>query len=511
MTMTSFAPIGARRFLGLAACLLLAACQGASPSAATPDPAAPGGGQFPGGAPPPNGQFQGRPITGTGQTRGGPPGQLPGGQISGTIPFTRGVPGQGGPRGEFTGTLPFSGTFPITGTGQGRGPNPGRPFTGTLPGELQPTVAAGAAQATAVPAARATVVPAGAAGTVASVSATGALALANPPIAAAFEASGKVTSVKVLVGQSVKKGDLLAELDRTDLETALRQAQDALTVKQASTAASLEPATESDISVAKSSVSTAWAAYADLADGSSAADIANALRSWNQAKNSLYSSQLGRDSACHVTNGATPSSDAQKEPACKSAQYGVQTSEMRERSSYQAYLDIQKPATSDALSKAWSSVAQAQSSLAALVSGPTTETIKVNDLQLEQARISVARAERDLAKARLLAPCDCVVTAVTLTPGANANGNVTLIAPTALVFRATNISERDVIAIQAGQSVTLRLKAFDQAFTGKVSAVLPLSSGLQTTTALYTVLIDLDATSTALLPGMTGQADIRTR
>ena len=100
---------------------------------------------------------------------------------------------------------------------------------------------------------------------------------------------------------------------------------------------------------------------------------------------------------------------------------------------------------------------------------------------------------------------------MTLTPGANATGNVTLIAPTALVFRATNISERDVIAIQAGQSVTLRLKAFDQAFTGKVSAVLPMSSGLQTTTALYTVLIDLDSTSTALLPGMTGQADIRTR
>jgi len=57
----------------------------------------------------------------------------------------------------------------------------------------------------------------------------------------------------------------------------------------------------------------------------------------------------------------------------------------------------------------------------------------------------------------------------------------------------------------------LRLKAYDQALTGKVAAVLPLSSGLQTTTALYTVLIDLDATPIALLPGMTGQADIRLR
>jgi multidrug resistance efflux pump len=497
--MSTFTPLGARRFLGLAACLLLAACQGAPAATVTPEAASPATG----------GQFQGRPITGTGQTRGGPPGQFQGGQISGTVPITRGVPGQGGPRGEFTGTLPFSGTFPITGTGQGRGPNPGQPVSGTVTADPRPTAVAAIAQATVAPAARATSAPAGA--TVASVSAAGALALASPPILAGFETSGKVTAVQVIVGQSVKKGELLAELDPADLETALRQAKDALTLKQANIAASLEPAKEADISVAKSSVATAWAAYADVADGSSAADIANALRSWNQARNSLYSSQLGRDASCHVTNGATPSSDAQKEPACKTAQYSVQTSEMRERSAYQAYLDIQQPASSDALSKAWSSVAQAQSSLAALVSGPTTETKKVYDLQLEQARISVARAERDLARARLLSPCDCVVSALTLTPGANASGGISLIMPDRLVFKATNISERDVVAVQPGQAVSLRLKAFDQAFTGKVAAVLPLSSGLQTTTALYTVLIDLDATPTALLPGMTGQADIRIR
>ena len=497
MTMFKFTPMGL--FFGLAACLLLAACQGAPSATATPEAA----------APPTGGQFQGRPITGTGQTRGGPPGQFQGGQISGTVPITRGGPG--GPRGEFSGTLPFSGTFPITGTGQGRGPNPGRPITGTLPIDPQPTVVGGVAQATAVPAARGAAVSAGAAGAVASVSAAGALALANPPILAGFETSGKVTAVRVIVGQSVKKGELLAELDPTDLETALRQAQDALTLKQATIAASLEPAKEADISVAKSSVASAWAAYADVADGSSAADIANALRSWNQARNSLYSGQLSRDTACHVTNGATPTSQMQGEPACKTAQYSVQTSEMRERSAYQAYLDIQKPASSDALSKAWSSVAQAQSSLAALVSGPTTETKKVNDLQLEQARISVARGERDLAKARLLSPCDCVVSALSLTPGANASGGISLIMPDKLVFKATNISERDVIAVQPGQAVSLRLKAFDQAFTGKIAAVLPLSSGLQTTTALYTVLIDLDATPAALLPGMTGQADIRIR
>jgi hypothetical protein len=54
----------------------------------------------------------------------------------------------------------------------------------------------------------------------------------------------------------------------------------------------------------------------------------------------------------------------------------------------------------------------------------------------------------------------------------------------------------------------VRLKAFDQAVRGTVTAILPQSSGQLNGAALYTALIQLDKTDLMVLPGMTGQAEI---
>ena len=103
-----------------------------------------------------------------------------------------------------------------------------------------------------------------------------------------------------------------------------------------------------------------------------------------------------------------------------------------------------------------------------------------------------------------------IMQAVTLAAGASAGqAGVTLLDPAQLQFRTTNLNESDVINIKAGQTVSIRLKAFDQPASGVVSAILPLSSGTQGTAALYTVVIALDKADPALLPGMTGQADIK--
>jgi len=91
-----------------------------------------------------------------------------------------------------------------------------------------------------------------------------------------------------------------------------------------------------------------------------------------------------------------------------------------------------------------------------------------------------------------------------------AKGNIffTLVNLAGLRFGTTNLTEVDVASIKVGASATIRLKAQSNVFTGKVSAVLGNSSGTQSGTAIYTVLIDLDPTNALLLPGMTGQASI---
>jgi hypothetical protein len=77
-----------------------------------------------------------------------------------------------------------------------------------------------------------------------------------------------------------------------------------------------------------------------------------------------------------------------------------------------------------------------------------------------------------------------------------------------LQFQTTNLSERDVAGVGPGAAVSIRLKAHVAPLTGKVATVLSQSSGAQGGVALFTVLVDLDATDKLLLPGMTGEAEL---
>src|SRR4051794_7921838 len=70
-------------------------------------------------------------------------------------------------------------------------------------------------------------------GTVAeTISATGPIAAAQT-LPVTFKDSGKLADLKVTVGQAVKKGDTLAQLDPTDLQAALDQARATLAQQQA--------------------------------------------------------------------------------------------------------------------------------------------------------------------------------------------------------------------------------------------------------------------------------------
>jgi HlyD family secretion protein len=333
----------------------------------------------------------------------------------------------------------------------------------------------------------------------ASIAVNGELALATPMVSATFDEAGKVAAVHVVVGQSVKKGDVLAELESASLTTALETAREALTLKQLQIDKSLTPATDAELASARAALNAAYAAYNAVKQGASSHDVEAALRNWNQAKNALYAAQLSRDQACE-----------RKENTCEQQQLSVQSAEINVHTAYQAYLDAQAPASQNDLARAWSSVAQAKANLAALQNPASEAQQRIYDIQLQQARLAVARAERDLAGVRLVSPCDCVVESISLAVGASASaGSITLLDVSQIQFRVTDLTEQDVVKVKPGQAVTLRLKAFEQSFTGTVSAILPVSSGTQGALALYTALIDIDPAGVTLRPGMTGQAEIQ--
>jgi multidrug efflux pump subunit AcrA (membrane-fusion protein) len=341
----------------------------------------------------------------------------------------------------------------------------------------------------------------------------GRLTLDQPAIAASFESTGVVKAIHVSPGQAVKKGDALAELDGSDLNNALAQAQEQLALKQAELAHGDAPPSRSEINRAKRELAAAQSEYERQKSGGTQYDIEQALHSWNKDKNSLWSDQLNRDETCGLTPGSSTEEDfkqANLDLECKKKTLDVQIAELAERTSYQAYLDAQKPGTEAAIAQAWANVAQAKASLAALQRGPSAGQAQINAIELSKVQLAVDRAQRDLGKAKLVSPCDCIVQRVGLSVGTRADGDITLLDISELTFQASAVSERDVVRIESGQPVTVRLNAGAPLIPGRVHAVLPLPSGSQGDTASYAVNIDLDELEgVKLLPGMTGQADIQ--
>ena len=336
----------------------------------------------------------------------------------------------------------------------------------------------------------------------ASIAADGVLALSAPAIPVSFELNAKVLGVPVRQGQQVKKGELLGRVDDTVLQDALADAQAQLDLLEAQVRQGAAPASEEDIKSAKAAVSGAWAQYNLVKKGVTAADIEQAEHGWNAAKESMMAAKGSRDTAC---------SQGLDTQVCQQAEASLGNAYEGERAAYDRYQTLLQPASRDKLAQAYAGVASAQARLDALLAGQTEEQKKLTDAQLTQSRATVARARKNLSKASLVSPCDCTVQAVYVSEGGNAAVPAfTLLDLSSIRFQTTNLSERDLTSVAVGTQATVRLKAYDKPFTGQVSAILPLASAGQgdSSTATFTVLIQLDATDVALLPGMTGQAEI---
>ncbi len=333
------------------------------------------------------------------------------------------------------------------------------------------------------------------------VSVEGALALGTPAITLSFETSGKVAAVYVSPGQVVKKGDLLAEVEDTALQDAVVDAQLSLDLLEATIDQQSVSADDAEIAAAQAALNSANASYNAVKAGVSSTELARSQNNLDAAWLRYLSSKAARDIAC---GGNAQSTRCQSAEASLGNAY---ESWLAAKNSHEALLE---PVSSSALAQAYASVASAQARLASLQAGVSEAQQKIDQAQYDQARAALKRAQDNLAKAKLLAPCDCVVQQAHVAPGSRAAGVAfTLVNLADLQFQATQLTERDVSKIQIGAPATVRLRAYDDVFTGRVSAVLAQSSGVQGDTALFTVLIALDPTNNMLLPGMTGQVDIQ--
>ncbi len=284
-----------------------------------------------------------------------------------------------------------------------------------------------------------------------SISASGSIEPVST-ISMSFKNAEIVKKIYVNVGDNVKKGQLLAELNTSNLETDVRQAKANLKSAQASLNALLRGATQVEKDKAEADMSKAQASY----------DVAKSTLERNRE---LYNA------------GALSKSELE--------------------------------AYEKEFTNAQAELKQANATLKDLLDGEAQEDIAAAEAKLESARASLEESESDLADATMISPVDGIVSGISGAEGqrASANNNSTSgdgfleLISEALQVKA-QVNEGDIGKARVGQKVEFTVNSYpDKKFTGKVSSISPIAT-TESNVQIYDVIIQLDENYDELKAGM---------
>jgi HlyD family secretion protein len=336
---------------------------------------------------------------------------------------------------------------------------------------------------------------------VATVSASGSIA-PEAQVALNFQTPGTVDKVNVVVGQKVKAGAVLAQLDTAELALAVQQAYQAYVVQQVTYSQTLAGPKAWDVAAAKAQLDSALAQYADIKSPDDS-QVAQALAQLKKAQNDVKQAE-------DAYEGVAAGRAAAKQYGIQVGGLGQAEEQMRAqlqviraaRDAAQASYDrVARGATDAQLVAAWAAIQQAQANLDRLT--PDQDRIAIGRAQLEQARVAYEQAKLRLDRATLTAPFDGQVGQVNITRGGSstAPGGAVLLVDDSLFHLDVSVDEIDIAKLQIGQTVTVSVDALPEAtLTGKIDRISPVAT-TQAGVVSYQVRINVDATSAALPTG----------
>ncbi len=339
-----------------------------------------------------------------------------------------------------------------------------------------------------------------------ALNSTGALTVAQTKTLT-FAASAPVTKVLVSVGDTVKAGDVLAEMDTIDIDAQIRDAQLNLESAQTSLDALKAPASDLDVKSANLSIQAAQASLSAASQtGSSATDIQIAQLQEEIAKNSLWQSQLNRDIS---TSNARPNQvNAYANQVATDASLAAAESNVQAQ---QAAADATANNGADAsqLGSANAQLMSAQASLNTLLAGSTETQIRQAEINVETAQITLDAAQKTKDDARIVAPFDGVIASVDLAVGEipGTSSGISLI-DTSHYTITLSVDEKDIPQLSVGQKVNVTVQALDNAQISGTVTHIDLTPSSTSNLVTYSVEVSLDATDKAVRPGMTAVANV---
>ncbi len=281
---------------------------------------------------------------------------------------------------------------------------------------------------------------------------------------------GTVTAVYVIENQTVKQGDVIADIDPTDLKIALDQAKAQVAQAQAQLAAE-----DPNVSITlASNVSAVSSAQSDLAAAQAALsgarnDVQQLSAQLAQAEANDRQAQLDKERSQRlVAQGAVSQADY----------------DQHENTATASTANVE--AVRQALAAAKDRVAQQLAQITALQSRVTevksnaprqvatrTATLTVRQAALELAQAQEAEAETNLSYAKIVSPVSGIVAKKSIAVGDHVSPGqqIVAIAQTDDFWVTANYRETQLELVRPGQTATIHVDALGEDLSGTVESV----------------------------------------
>ena len=328
--------------------------------------------------------------------------------------------------------------------------------------------------------------------------------LSESTLTLSFDVAGTVATVNVQPGDRVKAGDILAELDTTELERQVAQQEQAYLIQQATYSMTVEP-DPAKVTAAQMALDNASAAY----------ELAQRKQALNGSEQVMLSC-LNLDNAKRVYDDAVTAYNAYV------SNWRVQVYGTYEVSPQKAQLDRATAAYDQAIancnlaknnagddSSVKSALVQLQNAKVALdkLVNPSELALATAQAQLDSARRLLEQARRQLDKARVVAPFDGVITQVTAVVGGPGGASIVL-ADDSRYHVDVLVDETEISQVQIGQKAEITFDALsDVTASGSVSRIDPVGT-INQGVVYYRVRIDLDPTQATIRIDMTANARV---
>lgn len=341
-----------------------------------------------------------------------------------------------------------------------------------------------------------------------------------------FVSSGTVQTVYVQVGQQVGIGAPLATLDSTQLSAQLQQAQATLASAQAKRSQDLAGPTAQNLTSAQNSVASAQVsvnnAQTSQADTQAinSQSVSTAQAAVNDAQKAVDVDQLlvNQDNLAVTADCVSPSTTCTADKAKLAADEQTLARDQATLAAAKNSLAMTTAKAQQSNNQAAASLASmqqqyaaAKSSLAALATGATWQTVQMDDAQIQINQISVNTLQHQLDGITLTAPIAGIVAQVNLKAGqavstTSATNAIVIFTPGAYAVTGT-VSDSQVNMVALGQAADVTPAGSTQAVQGKITSIAPaatISSGVAT----FAVTAQLTDTSNSIRPGMSATVNI---